>query len=437
MLNYVEAPPSVRFVAEIGGWQSGPMTGFDWGVAENFPYLPRVIFRRSILRPAQWRVDATTDLGIGWRQSFNVPRHVYLTQKDNRLLLDLDNNEHLDELFAERASIVRNGSFVLQECIPTQKDAWVVSGPDRYVAELTIPLSARQEARERDELIFPSSDFSESDRCKSLDSEWVYLKLYCQWDLQDLLINEWLDALIAKVGNEKIDRRYFFIRYSDPDAHIRLRIKRSDCSHEDSLPRYVSAWADNLVRNKLCTDYTFAVYERELERYGGVQGMALVERLFLLDSHCCKELMAARRKHSTELDNWDLCVLSLDRFLNSLGVKELGRTSLISEEAAERITFGSYFRSRKIRLRKYLGQHDDQEVREAFEAVHDVYESMHAAWLSLTALAENGGLSVPISLLRSHLVHLHINRMVGTRGDTERAILALLSRTRLSLLKSP
>src|SRR5579871_4582286 len=54
-------------------------------------------------------------------------------------------------------------------------------------------------------------------------STWLFMKLYCSHELQNGLIAGPLRALAHDTLNEKMADEWFFIRYADPDPHLRLR----------------------------------------------------------------------------------------------------------------------------------------------------------------------------------------------------------------------
>lgn len=436
MLSNVEGSRIVRFLSEVGGWQSGPMGGFDWGLAETFPRLPRVVAGMSILRPAQWRLDRSVEANgeaiAAWREEFGVPARVYMAAKDHRLLLNLDDPEHLTELIADLAQLDRGMALYLQECLPDAREAWV-EGPDgRYFAELTVPLQSHGVALQEQIRPKPAPRYDERDRDKSLASEWVYIALYSEWYLHDWLIADGLDALGRVLGGTP---RYFYIRYSDPNPHLRLRICRGrDAS--DSVAKLLAHWADGLVEVGLCTDYGFFRYERELERYGGTKAMPLAEEIFAADSRLCHALVAARNGKRVALDSWSLCVLSLDRLLAALGLGEEEIASWLAETPEDRRLLGSQFRHRKRDLRIILAA--GYALPEPIEAaIKEAVEVISVAWNKLAQLDGNGEPGADPAELRRSFAHLHVNRHLGTNPEVEKTIFSLLARARRSLLRHP
>lgn len=80
--------------------------------------------------------------------------------------------------------------------------------------------------------------------------------------------------------------RYFFVRYSDPEPHIRLRIRvRREMAHN---------LASQLRRDHVgsaLTGVSVVPYERELARYGGPWAMDEAEEVFCVSSHVAHELV--------------------------------------------------------------------------------------------------------------------------------------------------
>jgi thiopeptide-type bacteriocin biosynthesis protein len=72
------------------------------------------------------------------------------------------------------------------------------------------------------------------------------------------------------------------VLYADPHQHVRFRL-HSGGVHAALRERAI-AFAEELVRAGVVARYGLGTYERELERYGGADGMALCERLFHRDS---------------------------------------------------------------------------------------------------------------------------------------------------------
>src|SRR5699024_5452629 len=96
LLNFLNAPNVCRFLQEVSDDGTRTPSPFDWGKAKGLQYLPRIRYGQTILCVARWQIaDPSLYDTFNWVQKFSkwrnrwdVPRFVYLTRADNRLLLD-------------------------------------------------------------------------------------------------------------------------------------------------------------------------------------------------------------------------------------------------------------------------------------------------------------------------------------------------------------
>ncbi len=110
MLSNMHAPDVCRFLDDVRRDGEAQFSSFDWGQASTLPVLPRVQAGRVVLSPTQWRIDNRVRNELApetagafnaalrtWRARWQVPRHVYLSYGDNRLLLDLESEPQAEE----------------------------------------------------------------------------------------------------------------------------------------------------------------------------------------------------------------------------------------------------------------------------------------------------------------------------------------------------
>lgn len=80
------------------------------------------------------------------------------------------------------------------------------------------------------------------------------------------------------------DAPWWFIRYRDPDPHLRLRIRHADGGFAETA-RHVGAWAQSLADAGLATGRVqWDTYWPETGRYGDGQLLGLAEWVFVADS---------------------------------------------------------------------------------------------------------------------------------------------------------
>ncbi len=126
----------------------------------------------------------------------------------------------------------------------------------------------------------------------TIGSEWLYYKVYCGYGTVDELLKGVVAPLSAAFKSNGLIDNWFFIRYADPNPHIRWRLHFSDLSGlgsvELAVAQALQPYMESKQVNKVMTD----TYKREIERYGETT-MELCERLFGFDSEMATEMLAA------------------------------------------------------------------------------------------------------------------------------------------------
>ena len=444
MLNAAEAPAACRFLTEVGRDGRPQLGGFSWGPAAGFPVLPRVQAGRVVLRPASWRLDpvlgATPDSLRRWREDWKVPRHVQLGGGDRRLLLDLDDPAQAGQV---RDELGGGRPVTVHEAVPGPGDAWLPGPGGRYLTELVVPLrlAAPQlpPTSGSGQLSHaPAALVPRDMRLRPPGSEWLYVKLYGpREDEDELLAGPVRDLAEAAVG-DGVASGWFFLRYGDPDPHLRLRFRGEPGRLTGRLLPRLSEWAGGLVTAGRCDRFAIDTYEREVERYGGPEGMAAAEELFVADSRCVAGLLGCLRG-GLGLDRVGLAVVTTDDLLDALGLDPRRRLEWCGGRVADRRASGPEHRRRKVVLRPLLT--DPRRLasvpggREALGHLADRRAALSPVAERLAALAALG--DPPLRDLAASFVHLHCNRLVGPDPVTERLVMGLLLRTRESLDRAP
>jgi len=117
-------------------------------------------------------------------------------------------------------------------------------------------------------------------RSFALGSEWLYYKLYCGPATANRVLREIVGPLAETLRVAGLIDHWFFIRYADPDPHLRVRFHLPDPAAH--LGQVVGLAHEHLAP-ALSQGYLWRVqtdtYQRELERYGP-HTIALAEQLF-------------------------------------------------------------------------------------------------------------------------------------------------------------
>ena len=123
-------------------------------------------------------------------------------------------------------------------------------------------------------------------RSFTLGDEWLYYKLYCGKRTAELILVDCIKPLTESLLADGLVDQWFFIRYADPNPHIRIRFHCSQISKLgiiiDRIHKAIATYVENDLIWKVQTD----TYNREIERYGE-NSIEETEYVFYRDSEIC------------------------------------------------------------------------------------------------------------------------------------------------------
>lgn len=190
------------------------------------------------------------------------------------------------------------------------------------------------------------------------------------------------------------------------------------------------SWASALVTDDLCRGFSFETYERELERYGGPEGMAISESIFSADSRAAVSLLQLQASNGTKLDKMLLSALSTDDLLCALGASAEVRLK-VYRALAPNHEGGDAFRRHKMFLRRAL-EGTELPVSLGIQRVSSLFEKRRDEVIPLgarlTNLAQSGLLTRELWELYATFVHLHLNRLLGAIPTEELTVCGMLRR---------
>jgi thiopeptide-type bacteriocin biosynthesis protein len=146
--------------------------------------------------------------------------------------------------------------------------------------------------------------------------------------------------LIAGARRSGSARRWFFVRYADPDPHLRIRLQGDpEWLWKELLPAVheaAEAWLADGHLHRIQLD----TYEREVERYGGPEGIELTEAVFEADSDAVLRALPHLGGEAGLDARWRFALAGIDRLLDDLGLDREARLGLLATLRAE---FGREF----------------------------------------------------------------------------------------------
>ncbi len=438
-----------RFLAELGTRQDTHSFAWDWAGFNDWPFLPRVTRGRVVLAPARWKIWKD-DLGASaegadrdpffavqrLRDALGLPRFVALQEVDRLLTIDLDNPLCVDVLL---------GAFKRSEVLRLVEDLQVVDGgcaasPEGvFCHELVIPFVARP-AR----IVKPPLDagvppeIPRATRTHAPGSEWTYVKLFAAPETADALLLDVVAPVVEQALGAGIVRRWFFIRFGEGGWHLRVRFRgASPRALAELVPLLHDRCTSWLLSGRL-RNFQLDTYDREIERYGGVEAIELAEELFQADSDACLRVLKALGGSDGGATRWTATLLGADALLEDLGFSAAERLQIVERWAAEsarehNVTpateqrLAARFRSHRPRLERLLqgdvALDDGPEMRVVIDALTTRSTKVRSIARQLRKLEEEGRLTSSVRELAASFVHMHVNRMARTGGRTQETVL--------------
>lgn len=310
-------------------------------------------------------------------------------------------------------------------------------------------------------------------------SDWLYLIFNGPRASEDALLAGPLGALAEHLVEQGDADGWFYVRYSDPEPQLRLRIHGDAATLTGRVLPALSGWGACAIADRARTRFTIETYERELERYGGPATTEICERIACVDSRTARLLIRAsagmtltrlrgreaamppgepagglkpeaRTASSAPLDRLEVALVSAAGLTASLVSDPAERLCLCNDAAGPAAQSGVLFRERQARLRALVAaiepdpaaavvadEHTSatqwRRVREALEERRTRLAPLVA---QLTDRCREGASPQSVGQLVPSLIHMHANRLGLNRTD-EQLMLGLLDRTLRSIRAYP
>jgi len=434
-----------RFLCALQTEGVTPGLAFGWGALDSAPFLPRVVCGRKILSKARWRLRQGDLQALakakgneqyravqGLREKLGLPRLVSLADGDNALFVDLDNVLSVQTF----AHLVKSRPAArLEEVLPGPKEPGTRGPEGTFAHELLIPFVLKEVVR--GEVLRPRST-APAPLARSLHpgSPWLYAKLYAGTSGVDQTLRSVVAPLIRRSTSSGAVDQWFFIRYGDPDWHLRLRVHGTpERLRAEFLPQLEAAVAPLIDTGELWR-FQLDSYEREVERYGGAEGLLVAEKIFSADSEAALGILELLSGDEGADARWRFALRGMDMLLDDLGLDLEAKLAVVK---AARQTFGREFRVdgqfeyqlgdkyRKERagIEALLdpSRDEESELAPGLRLLHTRSQRLRASASELRACQSAGRLTASLPELAQSYLHMHANRMLRSAARAQELVL--------------
>ncbi|HES7786106.1 TPA: thiopeptide-type bacteriocin biosynthesis protein [Streptococcus pyogenes] len=252
----------------------------------QYKYLPRIYVENVIISLKKWNLDCSEIYNESFSifednikrsiDEYEIDKIVYLNELDNRLLLNLDN--HFSLLILHHYCKI-NEIISLSEIEPGLLESNLVldNFGKKYVAEFVLQFKKQDISKHNDNNVILSKKYVESIK-HPFEDGWIYFKLLNCENMEE----EILDS-INGFDNSKL--KFFYVRYTDERGkHLRVRIKFKNSETAVNNIIMLTNALNEMETQGLFNGYELCIYEREVNRYGGIDLIKIIEKFFIEDS---------------------------------------------------------------------------------------------------------------------------------------------------------
>lgn len=392
----------------------GLTTTLQFRVENFYPDLnhyPRIQYKNIILSPEKWRlkIDGVKSLEKAELKSYlsklKTVRHLRSGVGDQMLYFDTESECDLDALLHY---LKQNPVRLFEESFIPQNSIIQNNAGNPFASQFMATLV-------HSEQIYNTINQKIDTNLERLryflpGSEWLYFEIYCHPSrMENLLCNsisEYLEAYHDKI------KKWFFIRYDEEGAHIRLRIRLKSPNDGQNLTYSMSQFLKKEYVAGLVSDIRIRIYMREIERYGS-DIIGEVERHFSLDSQYTLELL--KGEISTN-NKYYLCIQLLQK-IQMCGLQGIGTIPYLTATILQSLQKEHYLNTddfskinKKFKEFRQNGTLDQLE----FSCVK-LFESFYTV-LTLCPLDRRNKLLMD-------LFHMHVNRLFTEHQRTHEMLI--------------
>lgn len=427
-----KAQPVYQFLAELQFQDVIPYVPFFWNKIDYmYPFLPGVKYKDIILAPAKWFFRSSDLFFLAekneelirskfeeFKTKHRLPDVFLLADGDNELFIN--SNDHGSfNLFCAIAN--KRDRFLLVEFFAPKE---LVSSKDgnfhthQFVATLikTSPTYTFPVPHDLGKKV--NSDLQQK---FSIGDDWLYYSLYTGVQTSDRVLKECISPLIHTLKNSGLISNWFFIRYNDPENHLRIRFLVNNNEHTKVI-QYLKQFISPFESSGQIWKITLDTYMREINRYGQTT-ISLSEQIFGLDSNDVLEIHQLIDEHEyPDYYRWMFGMLSTDLLFECLQYDDGEKTKLterIKEQFAGEFNIGKF--TKKTLSEKYRNYSatieellDAPENHPFKQVLSRKKEQLMPLCAELLRHRDEGLLTVNFQDFTVSHIHMIFNRLVQT-----------------------
>lgn len=256
--------------------------------------------------------------------------------------------------------------------------------------------------------------------------QWIYFKLYTGYKTADTILSKTLPPIIAQLNAKNMIDKWFFIRYSDPHSHLRLRFYANDVKNVSLIISSINQAITPYVSNDLIWKMQLDTYQREMERYG-TKTIEHTETIFHFDSEAIMNTLSILEGNENNQQRWLLALKMLDALFDDFEFNIDQKIELITKLSEDfkkefrftikegKLQLDKKFRANRKLIEEIMIDTSAKEWSIFLNIIKEKSISVMPVAKALLNMEIKQELEVPLnSLLRSY-THMMINRLFRTK----------------------
>ncbi|MDB5006896.1 MAG: hypothetical protein JWP45_1289 [Mucilaginibacter sp.] len=413
-------------------------TDFTLRLDSLFPgldFYPRVVYKTCILYKATWVIKENTlktltnensaDACRNLFTQLGVPQYFTITDGDNSLMF---NREQDDSISLFIKCVKGRQEVILKEAL-IDKDSAVRDCNNNPLATEMLAAVINNSAVYNSFQLQLNIKSGKIKRAFIPGDEWLYFKCYCTPNVADGIIGGELYKLIQNLTKKQLLKQWHFVRYKDPEPHLRLRFKTDTANLQTLIEVF-----NRLLKKKHQTGSISAIqvdtYTREIERYG-VDTMHIVEKIFEASSNYALQFFYLSSKDHADFSVFEAIIVSMDAIINQydtcLATKEYFAEAVVSQLGNE---FGFNKELKRQLDNKYRSTHQLIKVCMTADRKEYILNALHYKDLQNYLNELNQSFTSPSAETRKKLfadiIHMHVNRLSSEESRKQEFIIYYL-----------
>ncbi|MGC3977419.1 MAG: thiopeptide-type bacteriocin biosynthesis protein [Paludibacteraceae bacterium] len=265
-------------------------------------------------------------------------------------------------------------------------------------------------------------------------SEWLYFKIYAGNKTINKILSNEIPAIIKILEQEDILSKWFFIRYSDPDFHLRIRFLLKSNDSFNRVMELFNKKMDNLNKGGYLWKLQLDTYTRELERYGNFL-IEEAESIFYVDSRCVMSIIKKAEIYKNKNYSWMIALKMTDALLNDFSY-DLQAKQVFTEKMSDsyKLEFGfnqfnskqfnSLFRDNKNNIESVLNNKiSENEFKKLYIYINKRSKELKTIVEKIVTITNNKKTKISLDNLISSYIHMNLNRLFISQNRTYELIL--------------